>query len=102
MRASFLAEMLVAGASSISFWWRRCTEQSRVPRWITLPAESARTWTSTWRASDSSRSAYSVPSPKARSHSCASSPIELRSMDSVWMIRMPRPPPPAAALTIIG
>lgn len=25
------------GASSISFWLRRCTLQSRSPRWITLP-----------------------------------------------------------------
>ena len=26
-----------AGASSTSFWWRRCSEQSRVPTTITLP-----------------------------------------------------------------
>ena len=38
-------------ASSISFWWRRCTEQSRSPRWIVFPWRSARTWTSTWRGS---------------------------------------------------
>ena len=30
-----------AGVSSISFWWRRCTEQSRSPRWTTLPWRSA-------------------------------------------------------------
>ena len=30
-----------AGASSISFWWRRCAEQSRVPRQTQLPWLSA-------------------------------------------------------------
>ena len=40
-----------AGLSSISFWCRRCTEQSRSPRWMTFPFESASTWTSTWRGS---------------------------------------------------
>ena len=39
------------GDSSISFWWRRWIEQSRSPRWMTLPFESASTWTSTWRGS---------------------------------------------------
>ena len=28
---------LGAGAISTTFWWRRCTEQSRSKRWITLP-----------------------------------------------------------------
>ena len=40
-----------AGDSSITFWWRRWIEQSRSPRWITLPWRSASTWTSTWRGS---------------------------------------------------
>jgi hypothetical protein len=26
-----------AGASSMTFWWRRCMEQSRSPRWMALP-----------------------------------------------------------------
>lgn len=38
-----------AGVSSISFWKRRWIEQSRSPRWTTLPWASARIWTSTWR-----------------------------------------------------
>ena len=38
-----------AGASSTSFWCRRCNEQSRVPTTITLPCLSASTWASTWR-----------------------------------------------------
>ena len=29
--------MLVLGLSSISFWWRRWTEQSRSHRWTALP-----------------------------------------------------------------
>ena len=37
------------GASSMSFWWRRWTEQSRSPRWITLPWLSARIWNSMCR-----------------------------------------------------
>jgi hypothetical protein len=32
------------GASSSTFWWRRCSEQSRSPRWTTLPWLSAMTW----------------------------------------------------------
>ncbi|KAG0731872.1 hypothetical protein G6F24_018982 [Rhizopus arrhizus] len=38
-----------AGASSTTFWWRRCIEQSRSPRWMALPWPSESTWTSTWR-----------------------------------------------------
>ena len=36
-------------ASSHTFWWRRCSEQSRSPRCTTLPWPSARTWISMWR-----------------------------------------------------
>ncbi len=38
-----------AGASSTSFWWRRCREQSRVDTTTTLPWVSARHCVSTWR-----------------------------------------------------
>ena len=34
------ASMRRAGVSSITFWCRRCTEQSRSNRWTTLPCES--------------------------------------------------------------
>ena len=37
------------GASSTSFWCRRWSEQSRSQQCTTLPWESARIWTSTWR-----------------------------------------------------
>jgi hypothetical protein len=45
--------------SSTSFWWRRCTEQSRSPRWMQRPCASARTCTSTWRGAASARSSRS-------------------------------------------
>jgi len=40
--ADFRAQLLVKssaglGASSTTFWWRRCREQSRSPRWRTFP-----------------------------------------------------------------
>ena len=38
-----------AGASSISFWWRRCAEQSRVEIQTQLPCWSPTSWISTWR-----------------------------------------------------
>lgn len=41
---------MVAGASSIIFWWRRCTEQSLPNREMALPYWSAKIWTSKWRA----------------------------------------------------
>ena len=37
------------GASSQTFWCRRCSEQSRSPRWMALPRPSPNTWTSMWR-----------------------------------------------------
>ncbi len=38
-----------AGASSITFWCRRWSEQSRSKRWTTLPWVSPKTCTSIWR-----------------------------------------------------
>ena len=37
------------GASSITFWWRRCSEQSRSPRWTAPPLPSPKTCISMWR-----------------------------------------------------
>ena len=37
------------GPSSQTFWWRRCSEQSRSPRWMALPLPSPSTWISMWR-----------------------------------------------------
>ena len=38
------------GDSSTIFWWRRCIEHSRSPRWTSPPWASPRIWISTWRA----------------------------------------------------
>src|SRR5450830_1467841 len=52
------------GASSMIFWWRRCTEQSRSPRCTTWPWRSANTCSSTWRGRSRARSISRRPSPK--------------------------------------
>jgi hypothetical protein len=57
------------GASSTTFWWRRWTEQSRSPRWMTWPWVSPNTWISTWRPSMMARSRISSPLPNADSDS---------------------------------
>ena len=49
MTARMAGVMPGAGASSTTFWWRRCSEQSRSNRCTALPWASASTWTSTWR-----------------------------------------------------
>src|SRR5579871_5448133 len=41
-----------AGASSMTFWWRRWIEQSRSNRSIAWPCRSAKTWISTWHRFD--------------------------------------------------
>ncbi len=48
--ALLLGQERRGGASSTSFWKRRCSEQSRVPATMTLPCWSAMTCASTWRA----------------------------------------------------
>src|SRR5450756_1791741 len=54
-----------AGAISITFWCRRCTEQSRSNRCTTSPVASARIWTSMCRGRSTARSRKTVRSPKA-------------------------------------
>jgi chaperonin GroEL (HSP60 family) len=49
--ASKTADKAGDGASSTSFCMRRWIEQSRSPRWMALPCESANTWISIWRKS---------------------------------------------------
>ena len=50
MRSRSSASTAGDGASSMTFWCRRCTEHSRSPRWTALPWVSPNTWISTWRA----------------------------------------------------
>ena len=54
-----------AGASSMTFWWRRWREQSRVPSAHTVPCASARICTSTCRPPSTYGSTKTSPSPKA-------------------------------------
>ncbi len=65
MRLAQAASTAGLGVSSMSFWCRRCTEQSRSPRWMQWPCASANTCTSTWRGASSARSSSSSPEPKA-------------------------------------
>ena len=54
-----------AGASSITFWWRRCSEQSRSKRCTALPWLSANTCISMWRGAVTYFSISTRASPKA-------------------------------------
>src|SRR3954465_12433215 len=54
-----------AGASSTSFWLRRCSEQSRVPTTMTLPWVSASTCASTCRGLSRKRSPKHSPRAEA-------------------------------------
>jgi hypothetical protein len=90
------------GASSMIFWCRRCTEQSRSPRWMQWPCASANTCTSTWRGRSRARSISRSPLPKP----ARASERALCSAGRSWAMsvtsRMPRPPPPATAFTMSG
>ena len=88
--------------SSITFWWRRWSVQSRRPTGHTPPWWSAITWTSTWRAFVIWRSRNTVGSPNAwRASARAASKAPASSAGFVTR-RMPRPPPPPVALTNSG
>ncbi|MCY1240104.1 hypothetical protein D9M72_529360 [compost metagenome] len=102
MRARSTGPTAGDGASSMTFWWRRCTEQSRSPRWMTLPWVSAKTWISTWRGAITARSRISSSEPKAAAASERALDSAAGSAAASRTSRMPRPPPPAAALTIRG
>ena len=96
------SEMVAAGASSITFWWRRCTEQSRskrcthgavrvgedlhldVPAVLDVPFHQQGVVAE--RGGASRRAAASAAGRSAAART----------------IRMPLPPPPAAALTSNG
>ena len=90
------------GASSTTFWCLRCTEQSRRPSANTVPWRSAAICTSTWRAPEIALSAKRVPSPKALAASVSALSKAASSSSALRTRRMPRPPPPAVALSISG
>ena len=91
-----------AGVSSMSFWWRRCVEQSRSPSHTALPCVSANTWISMCRGRVRYRSRYVSGRPKYAwlSRAAESSADWASSGPSTTF--MPRPPPPNAALIATG
>ena len=61
-----------AGASSSTFWWRRCVEQSRSKKCSTVPWVSPMTCTSMWRPDSTYFSTRIVSSPNDdRASRCA-------------------------------
>ena len=91
-----------AGAISMTFWWRRWTEQSRSNKCSVDPCLSAIIWTSIWRGRTTACSTNIRPSPKAVSASrIAASSAGLKS-SGVSTLRIPRPPPPATAFAKMG
>ena len=91
------------GLSSISFWWRRCTEQSRSPRCTTFPCESpmhldldvARVLQVLLDVHR--RRCRTPPAPRS-----APARTAARTARSFHAMRMPFPPPPAVALMMTG
>ncbi len=87
-------------ASSQTFWWRRCSEQSRSPRWMPLPAPSPNTCSSMWRGfPDTFRCRPTGCRRRRPPRSAPSGQASIRS-SSLRATFMPRPPPPAVALTM--
>ena len=94
--------MCGAGAISITFWCRRWIEQSRSNRCSVVPWVSARICTSMCRGRPTACSMNTVGSPKAPSASRIAADTDSRSAAGSSTRRMPRPPPPATALTKTG
>ena len=91
-----------AGASSSTFWWRRCTEQSRSNRYTTLPWVSPKTWISMWRGLVMYFSTSTWSSPKLELASRLQEASRSMKSADFSTRRMPLPPPPAAALISTG
>ena len=93
---------MAAGHSSITFWLRRCREQSRSPKITTLPCLSPKTWNSIWRGWVNNFSIYNVSSPNADAASFLVSWYASAISSALCTGRIPRPPPPADAFNITG
>ncbi len=93
---------MALGVSSMTFWCRRCTLHSRSPSQMQLPCVSAKTWISTCRGRAMAFSMYTRSSAKeAIASRLAVARAESNSRGSATS-RIPLPPPPAAALSMIG
>ena len=84
------------------FWLRRWIVQSRTPTAQAVPWPSAMSCTSTCRAPVTSDSRNITPLPNARAASSLVWANTAASSASEPTLRMPRPPPPAVALSISG
>ena len=91
-----------AGASSTSFWCRRCSEQSRVETTTTVPCSSARHCVSTCRGRSRYRSTKHSPRPNAAMASRTADSNISSISSTVRATLRPRPPPPNAALIAMG
>ncbi len=91
-----------AGHSSTTFWLRRWSEQSRVPRASTSPKPSPNTWTSTCRARRTSRSRKTPELAKLLAATLRTVSQAARSSSGDAQARIPIPPPPPVALSITG
>jgi hypothetical protein len=91
-----------AGASSTTFWWRRCIEQSRSPRWMALPWPSAEHLDLDVARVLQEFLHVDLSLPNAALASALVVAMAFSSAASVCTTRMPRPPPPPAALMITG
>ena len=75
----------------MTFWWRRCSEQSRSLRWMVRPCASASTWISTWRGASTY---FSISTPRVAERRLR---LALRGRKRVLEFRMLVDPPHAAA-----
>ena len=91
-----------AGASSITFWWRRWSEQSRSNKCTTLPWLSPNTCTSIWRGRRIYFSISTRSSPKEDAASRLHDSSASANASEASTRRIPLPPPPATALIKTG
>ena len=95
-------EITSQGASSSTFWWRLWMEQSRSPRWTTLPCLSAMIWNSTCLGFSMYFSIYMVSSENPFTDSIWAALKSSVKSSGLLEILMPLPPPPDDALIITG
>lgn len=90
--------LVSAQLASTIFWQRRCAEQSRSNKWIKFPWRSPKIWTSICLAPIMAFSAKTCFDGDSEMQRCSASAIS----SCLWIMRMPRPPPPSRALSITG
>ena len=91
-----------AGASSTTFWKRRCIEHSRSKKWTMFPCLSPSTWISMCRGRRTSFSTRTRSLPKAAFASIFASSRADANSSGACAARMPLPPPPSTGLISTG